>query len=67
MSASLLRKMAERERVAARLASLDRDISAACRAWSDDRGYRVPLRPEQVRRALEPLASRAAAAEGLAS
>ena len=42
----------ERARVAARLADLDGAIAGRCRAFSAAHGYRVTLRPDQVRRAL---------------
>lgn len=48
--AAVLRLIAEREAQARLLADLDARIAEACRRYSYARGYRVPLRPEQVRR-----------------
>lgn len=49
----LLAAVDRRETLRRELAELDAEIAEGCRAWSFSRGYRVPLRPEQIRRAIE--------------
>ena len=51
--ARLRRLLSERQARAQRLAQDDAKIAELCRRWSDEHGYRVTLRPEQVLRALE--------------
>jgi hypothetical protein len=46
----LLTKRAE---VQVAVAKIDAEIAAFCRLWSAVNGYCVPLKPEQVRRAME--------------
>ncbi len=48
----ILLKMARRERLAAQLAELDREIAAGCREYSIAQGCTF-LTPEQVRRSIE--------------
>jgi hypothetical protein len=45
--------LAVRARAAALVARIDRRMPAAALRFSDARGYRVPLRPEQIKRELE--------------
>ncbi len=45
----ILALLARKARIAAELAATEAEIARRVRAWSYDRGYRVPLRPEQVR------------------
>ena len=51
--AELLAAMVKRDELRRDLAALDESIAAGVRAYSYARGFRVPLRPEQVRREIE--------------
>lgn len=44
---------AERDELARKLASVDEEIAAGVKRYSDERGYCVPLRKEAVRRELD--------------
>jgi hypothetical protein len=49
----LLSSMEERERLKRELAIVEAAISADVKAWSYANGFRVPLRPGQVKMAIE--------------
>jgi hypothetical protein len=50
----LLRDMAALASAEAKVRDLKAKVSAGCRKWSDANGYRVVLRPEQVKREIQP-------------
>jgi len=51
--ARLTKLLAEREAATARIVEIDGKLADLCRAYSRAHGYRIVLRPDQVRRAIE--------------
>jgi hypothetical protein len=51
-AAELRRIMPALEKAKARAAVLERRLHAASLRYSDENGYRIPLRPEQIKREL---------------